>query len=69
MGKKAVLAGFWIVGFALGAAAWYLKTPALQFVESIGLSGQIGEALLAGLFGSMVMVLTVLTWSFLSPSK
>jgi hypothetical protein len=38
----------------------------IQFIENIGLSAQTAEALLAGLFGSTVMVLGVLAWSFLS---
>ena len=66
MGRKAVLLGFWIVGFVLGEIAWFLKTPMLQAIENLGLSADTGQALIAGLFGSIVMVLAVLVWSFLS---
>jgi len=69
LGRKAALFGFWIVGFALGAFAWMVKTPVLNFVESIGLSSDASQALIAGFFGSVVMVLSVLAWSFLSSSS
>jgi len=41
----------------------------LNFIQSIGLSSDASQALIAGLFGSTVMVLSVLTWSFLSSSS
>jgi len=69
MGRTETLVGFWIVGYVLGLLAWTLKGPSLRFVESIGLSSGTGEALLAGLFGSTIMVVTVLVWSFLSASS
>jgi len=69
LGRKAALFGFWIVGFALGAFAWMVKTPVINFVQSIGLSSDASQALIAGLFGSVVMVLSVLVWSFLSSSS
>jgi len=69
LGRKAALFGFWIVGFTLGAFAWMVKTPVLNFVESIGLSADTSQALVAGFFGSVVMVLSVLAWSFLSSSS
>jgi hypothetical protein len=60
------LFAFWIAGYLLGALAWEMKTPVLQYVESIGLSADASQGLLAGLFGSMVMIFAVLSWSFLS---
>ena len=69
LGRKAALFGFWIVGFALGAFAWMVKSPVLKFVESVGLSSDASQALIAGFFGSVVMVLSVLAWSFLSSSS
>jgi len=69
LGRKAALFGFWIVGFMLGGFAWMVKTPVLNFVQSIGLSSDTSQALIAGLFGSTVMVLSVLTYSFLSSSS
>jgi len=69
LGRKAALFGFWIVGFALGAFAWIVKTPVLNFVQSLGLGSDASQALIAGFFGSAVMVLSVLAWSFLSSSS
>jgi hypothetical protein len=68
MGRKAALIGFWITGFVFGEVAWYMKTPVVQAIENIGLSADATQALMAGFFGSVVMVLSVLVWSFLSSS-
>jgi hypothetical protein len=68
MGRKAVLFGFWIVGYAVGVLAWFMRVPLLQFVENLGLGANVTEGLVAGLFGASVMVLSVLVWSFLSSS-
>ena len=45
-----------------------MKTPVVQAIQSIGLSADATQALVSGLFGSVVMVLAVLAWSFLSSS-
>lgn len=66
MGRKSVLFGFWLVGYILGLFAWLVRIPTLQFIENLGLSANTAEALIAGLFGSGVMVIAVLVWSFLS---
>jgi hypothetical protein len=67
MGRKEALIGFWLTGYVIGFIAWLGKSSMLKFIENIGISAETGEALLAGLFGSTVMVLAVLIWSFLSP--
>lgn len=66
MGRKGVLVGFWMGGYVLGAFAWMVKGPVVSFIESVGLNSASAEGLIAGLFGSSVMVLGVLIWSFLS---
>jgi hypothetical protein len=68
MGRKAVLFSFWFAGYVLGIFAWLVRVPVLQFIESIGLGANTAEALVAGLFGSSVMLVGVLLWSFLSSS-
>jgi hypothetical protein len=68
MGRKVVLFGFWIAGYALGALAWLMKAPLLQFIEGLGLGSDVSQGLIAGLFGGGVMVFAVLVWSFLSSS-
>lgn len=69
MGRKTALLGFWVGGYFLGSLAWMVKTPVLQFVQSIGLSSDAAGALIAGLIGSSVMVIAVLAWGFLSSSS
>jgi len=68
MGRKAVLIGFWIVGFVFGEVAWFMQAPVIQTIEGLGLSADATQAMVSGLFGSVVMVLAVLVWSFLSAS-
>jgi hypothetical protein len=63
-----VLLGFWLVGFVFGEFAWFLKTPVLQAIENLGIGADASQALVAGFFGSTVMVLAVLAWSFLTSS-
>lgn len=55
-----------MAGYLLGAFGWLVKSPVLQALQSVGLSSDTGQALIAGFFGSTVMVLAVLTLSFLS---
>lgn len=62
-----MLAGFCIAGYVLGAIAWIVRIPVFQFIQSIGVSSDASQALVAGLFGSVVMVLAVIAFSFLSP--
>lgn len=66
MGKKAVLLGFWLVGYALGYFAWMVRGPVLQFVENFGLSSDAAGGLIMGFMGSAVMIVGVLFWSFMS---
>jgi len=68
LGRKTVLIGFCFLGFIFGEVAWYMKTPVIQTIENLGISTEASQALLAGFFGSIVMVLAVLAWSFLSSS-
>jgi hypothetical protein len=69
LGRKEALLGFWLVGYLIGFIAWLGKSSMIQFIENIGISAQTAEALLAGLFGSTIMVLGVLIWSFLSSTR
>lgn len=69
MGRKAVLAGFWLLGFCLGFFG-YLLFPALAetakiFPETLASEAVIG-AFIAGLIGSLVTTVTVTVWSYLS---
>jgi hypothetical protein len=66
MGRKAVLFGFWLLGYALGFFAWLVRGPVIQFIQNFGLSADAASALITGLAGSIVMLTGVVLWSFLS---
>lgn len=68
MGRKEALLGFWIVGYILGILAWQVRAPAVQFIETLGLSADTAGALLVGFICSIVMVVGVLVNNFLSSS-
>jgi CHASE2 domain-containing sensor protein len=68
MGRKDALLGFWLIGYVLGIIAWQVRTPAVQFIETLGLSADTAGALLMGFICSIVMVVGVLINSFLSSS-
>lgn len=66
MGRKAVLFGFWLLGYALGFFAWLVRVPVLRFIENFGISADLAGALIAGLAGSVLMLVGVILWSYLS---
>jgi len=66
MGRKTILFGFWLLGYALGFFAWVVKAPVIQFIENFGLSADAAGALITGFAGSVVMLVGVVLWSYLS---
>jgi len=66
MGRKIVLFGFWLVGYALGFFAWLVRTPVITWVMTLGISADVAGALITGLASSIVMLVGVMLWSFLS---
>ncbi len=66
MGRKTILFGFWLLGYALGFFAWLVRTPVINFVMSLGLSADAAAALITGFAGSVVMLVGVFLWSYLS---
>jgi hypothetical protein len=68
MGRKTVLFGFWLLGYALGFFAWFASPSVIAWFESIGFSSQIAGALITGLAGSIMMLVGVFLWSYLSSS-
>lgn len=66
MGRKAVLFGFWILGYGLGFFAWVLRAPVLGWIMNLGFSAEIAGALITGLAGSIVMLVGVVLWSYLT---
>ena len=66
MGRKIVLFGFWLVGYALGFFAWLVRTPVISWIMTLGISADVAGALITGLASSIIMLVGVLLWSFLS---
>lgn len=66
MGRKIVLFGFWLVGYALGFFAWIVRAPVISWVMTLGISADVAGALITGLASSIVMLVGVMLWSFLS---
>jgi hypothetical protein len=69
MGRKAVLFGFWLIGYSLGFGAWLVRAPVFAWVTSLGFSQEVAGALITGLAGSIVMLVGVVLWSFLTSSN
>jgi len=63
-----VLFGFWLMGYALGFFAWLVRAPVINFIMSLGLSEEVAGALITGLAGSIMMLVGVILWSYLSSS-
>jgi hypothetical protein len=68
MGRKAVLVGFWLLGYALGFFAWLVRAPIINGIMHLGVSADVAGALITGLAGSIVMLVGVTLWSYLSSS-
>jgi hypothetical protein len=66
MGRKIVLFGFWLVGYALGFFAWLVRAPVVTWVMTLGISADVAGALITGLASSIVMLVGVMLWSFMS---
>jgi hypothetical protein len=66
MGRKAVLFGFWLLGYALGFVAWLVRAPVINWITTLGLSADMAGALITGFAGSLVMLVGVILWSYLS---
>ena len=69
MGRRAVLIGFWLLGYALGFFAWLVRAPVINWVANLGVSADVAGALITGLAGSIVMLVGVILWSYLSNSS
>lgn len=63
MGRKTTLSGFALLGFVLGFLAWLLRGPVADLVSRIGVNQEIADAVLAGIAGGFLLMLTVMVWS------
>ena len=66
MGRKAVLIGFWLLGYALGFFAWLVRAPVINWVTNLGVNADVAGAMITGFAGSIVMLVGVILWSYLS---
>ncbi len=66
MGRKIVLFGFWLLGYSLGFVAWLVRTPIINSIMNLGISSDVAGAMITGLASSIMMLVGVLLWSFLS---
>ena len=66
MGRKIVLFAFWLVGYALGFFAWLVRAPVITWVMTLGISSDVAGAMITGFASSIVMLVGVMLWSFLS---
>jgi len=58
-----------LLGYALGFFAWLVRAPVINWVQNLGVSADIAGALITGLAGSVVMLVGVILWSYLSNSS
>lgn len=63
-----MLFGFWLLGYALGFFAWLVRAPVINFIMNLGFSEEVAGALITGLAGSVMMLVGVILWSYLSSS-
>ena len=61
-----VLFGFWLLGYALGFAAWVVRAPVINWIETLGVSQELAGAMITGFAGSLFMLIGVFLWSYLS---
>jgi hypothetical protein len=55
-----------LLGYALGFFAWLVRAPVINWVQTLGVSADVAGALITGLAGSIVMLVGVILWSYLS---
>lgn len=61
-----VLFGFWLLGYALGFFAWLVRTPVISWIMTLGISADMAGAMITGLASSIMMLVGVVLWSYLS---
>ena len=58
-----------MLGYALGFFAWLVRAPVINWVANLGVSADVAGALITGLAGSVVMLVGVILWSYLSNTQ
>ncbi len=60
---------FWLIGYALGFVAWLVAPSIINSFQGVGLSSDMAGAFVTGLAGSMVMLVGVMLWGYLSSKQ
>jgi nitrate reductase gamma subunit len=63
MSRLTVLFGFALFGYVLGFLAFLIGPSVADVIARIGIDQNIVAAILAGIAGGFLMVITVLVWS------
>ncbi len=50
----------------LGFFAWVVRAPVIQWIVTLGFSQEVAGALITGLAGSVMMLVGVFLWSYLT---
>jgi len=56
------------LGYALGFFAWLVRVPVISWIMTLGFSADLASAMITGFAGSLVMLVGVILWSYLSSS-
>ncbi|MHB8568439.1 MAG: hypothetical protein ACYC7D_10500 [Nitrososphaerales archaeon] len=65
MSRGIVIFGFWLLGYALGFAAYLVRVPVFASLELIfgSANANLIGAAISGLAGSLMMLVFLLVWS------
>jgi len=70
MGRFAILAGFTLLGFAIGFIAYLVSPTLIDFLAyalpQLFSDPRIAGAFLSGIAGALIMDVTIILWSYLS---
>jgi|YelNatPaOPRAMG01_1025707.scaffolds.fasta_scaffold23017_3 hypothetical protein len=70
MGRFAILAGFTLLGFAIGFIAYLVSPTLIDFLAKalpqLFSDPRVAGAFLSGIAGAIIMDVTIILWSYLS---
>jgi hypothetical protein len=70
MGRFAILAGFTLLGFAIGFIAYLVSPTLIDFLAyalpQLFSDPRVAGAFLSGIAGALIMDVTIILWSYLS---
>ncbi len=71
MSRGSIIFGFWLLGYALGFIAYLVRVPVIAGLEALfgAANADIIGAAVAGLAGSVMMLVFLFVWTHLSSSN